>query len=140
MDYSNLFRFTTNLIVLLILFNNPLKIFSGLTDQEYINFGRNVYETIGIPYNYLEPHNLFFSHLRMYGIFAILEIIYISNLVKKVINNNNFIIYLAIVAYSVILGAGLYSYWLYLSVFVFLFFEEGKEGKNVLAANGDVKK
>lgn len=123
-DYSNLFRFITNLIVVMILFNSPFKLFSGLSDQEYIELGRNIYESFEIPYKYLEPHNLFFSHLRIYGIFVLIEIIYISNSLKKIINNNNFMIYLAIVAYSVILGAGLYSYWLYLSIFVFLIYEK----------------
>lgn len=126
-DYSNFFRFITNLIVVIILFNNPLKIFSGLKDAEYIELGKKVCETIGSPYKYLEPHNLFFSHLRIYGIFAVIEIIYISNIVKKIINKNNFMIYLAIVAYSVLLGAGLYSYWLYLSIFVFIVYENKKE-------------
>ena len=79
--------------------------------------GMEIAEKMKIPYKYIEPHNLFFSHLKMYGIFSIVETIYIHIILKKVINKDNFLLYIAIFLYSIILGAGLYSYWLYLSFF-----------------------
>lgn len=124
-DYSNLFRFLANLIVILFFVNSPMKMFVGVTREDYISFGRDIYSYHGIPYKYTTPHNLFFSHLKMYGVFTVIEIIFVSNILKKITNKNNFMIYIAIVTYSIILGAGLYSYWLYLSALVLVIYEDG---------------
>ena len=45
---------------------------------------------------------------------------YTSSILKKITNSNNFGIYIGIALYSILLGAGFYSYWLYLSVFVLI--------------------
>lgn len=128
-DYSNLYRFITNLALIIIFIKNPIKLLVGITKEEYINYGRSIYSELSIPYKYTNPHNLFFSHLKAYGVFTIMEIIYISKILKKIVNKNNFMIYLAIIAYSIILGAGLYSYWLYLTVFI-LIVNENEEKRN----------
>lgn len=128
-DYSNLYRFIANLAVIIIFIKSPIKLFTGLTKEEYINFGNLIYSNFNVPYKYTNPHNLFFSHLKLYGIFSVIEIIYVSKILKKIVNENNFFVYLAIVLYSIILGAGLYSYWLYLSVIAILLLNGSEENK-----------
>ena len=53
--------------------------------------------------------------------------LYVSSIIKKIVNKKNFGIYLAIAFYSIFLGAGLYSYWLYLSVFALYCNSEDKK-------------
>lgn len=118
LDYSNLFRFMANVAIISIFYLNPKKLLLGITDSEYINFGRKIYSNYGIIYKYTTPHNLFLSHLKLYGFFSIIEVIYVSSILKKVVNKDNLLVYYAIVLYSILLGAGLYSYWLYLTIFV----------------------
>ena len=120
LDYSNFFRFVAVTNTLLIFRHFPGKLLFGMTDFEYIHYGKIVAVRQAIPYKSTVPHNLFFSHLKIYGLFAIFEIYYVSKKIQKIVNKDNFFIYLAIVAYSVILGAGLYSYWLFLSIFMFV--------------------
>lgn len=120
LDYSNLFRFLTNIVLIMIFINKPFKLLTGLSNVEYTNMGKECYNLLNINYKYLNPHNLFFSHLRIYGIFVILETFYISRILQKIVNKYNLLIYIAIVLYSILLGAGLYSYWLYLSCFTLM--------------------
>lgn len=117
LDYSNFFRFVCILILLLCFKKNIFKLFTGMTDKEYLINGKIISQELNIPYKYTPPHNLFFSHLKIYGLFVILEIIFTSSVLNKVVNKKNFGIYIALVLYSIILGAGFYSYWLYLSIF-----------------------
>lgn len=135
LDYSNFFRFTAIIILLMIIKMFPSKLLFGVTREEFINLGNLASNDLGIPYKYVVPHNLFYSHLKMYGFFAIIETIYISSVLKKIVNNSNFSIYIAIVLYSFLLGAGMYSYWLYLSVFTLVMYtnncnSEEKENEN----------
>jgi len=116
LDYSNFFRFTVNVIMLGISIQHPIQLMFGISRVEYISFSRVFFTEYGLPYKYTNPHNLFFSHLKQYGFFVIIEIIYISSLLKKIVTEKNLLVYLAVVAYSIILGAGLYSYWLYLTI------------------------
>lgn len=126
LDYSNLFRFVVNIAVLIIFYKFPKKLLFGLTDTEYIYYGKKIYNNYGIPYKYNEPHNLFLSHLKKYGFFSIIEIIYVSNILKKIIDEKNYWIYISVVLYSIFLGAGLYSYWLYLSVLALIVFKNNE--------------
>lgn len=119
-DYSNFFRFTVIINMLLIFKHMPQKLLFGMTNHEYSYYGNIMAHKQGIIFREIVPHNLFFSHLKIYGLFAAFEIFYISKKIEKIINKDNFFVYLAIVAYSTILGAGLYSYWLFLSMFIFI--------------------
>lgn len=132
LDYSNFFRFQSVIILLQCFQKYPLKILFGMTDVEFIDFGYEISREMNLPYRGTPPHNLFFSHLKIYGVFAIVEIIYVSKILKRIINNENFGIYLAIALYSIFLGAGLYSYWLYLSVFVLIYFKNAKIDEGVI--------
>lgn len=125
LDASNFYRFVANVTVFLIAYQFPKCLFLGMSAKEYKDFGKQVFQMKELPYKYVNPHNLFFSHLKMYGLFSIVETIYISRILKNLVNKNNLFIYFGIVLYSIILGAGCYSYWLYLSIFVLsIYFDE----------------
>lgn len=132
LDYSNFFRFVAIINLVLLFKYIPHKLLFGITDEEFIKFGSMVSNELGIPYKYIVPHNLFYSHLKIYGIFSIFEILYVSNILKKIVNDNNFYIYISIVFYSIILGAGLYSYWLYLTIFVLIINDGGKKNESII--------
>lgn len=127
LDYSNLFRFFSLVTLVTMFFKYPTCLITGLTDIQYMNLGEKIFWISNVPYHYLEPHNLFFSHLRMYGIFSIVETIYLHFILRKIVNKENFLLYIAIFLYSIILGAGLYSYWLYLTFFMLVLNEDEKE-------------
>lgn len=127
LDYSNFFRFSLLILLVRILIKKPKMILTGMTTNEYKNIGKSIAGQMEIPYKYTEPHNLFFSHLKMYGIFSIVETVYIHFILKKIVNKENFLLYIAIFLYSIILGAGLYSYWLYLTFFVLVLNENNYE-------------
>lgn len=129
-DYSNYYRFVAVLYIVLFFMSNPLYLFFGITDKMYADFGLSYAAKMNLEYRFIVPHNLFFSHLKIYGLFAFFEIAYISKKLSAIITKNNFFVYLIIALYSIILGAGLYSYWLFLSVIVFIsidyYYERGK--------------
>lgn len=127
LDLSNYFRFTAVFFLVMAFKNNIFKLFTGMTDLEFAKYGQSIANELNILYIYTIPHNLFFSHLKIYGIFAIIELLYVSSIIKKIVNKKNFGIYLAIAFYSIFLGAGLYSYWLYLSVFALYCNSEDKK-------------
>ena len=130
LDFSNFFRFTSVVKLLMILKQFPSTIILGMSDYQYIKYGIITSSQLSIPTNSIVPHNLFFSHLKIYGIFSIFETVYVSKILKSIVNKNNFLIFIAIVLYSVILGAGLYSYWLYLTCFV-LILHGGNKDENI---------
>lgn len=131
-DYSNFFRFTTVVLLFYILKDNPMLLLSGMSNSYYVTTANSIANSMPIPYVKNIPHNLFLSHLKMYGLISIFETIYISNILKKIVNNLNLMIYLAIVFYSIFLGSGLFNYWLFLAMFVLILFgkEDVKYGKN----------
>lgn len=127
LDYSNLFRFVTNLVLVMIFYEKPVKLLGGLKDIEYVNYGKTCFERLGIPYKNIYPHNLFFSHLKIYGIYSFIETWYINKILKKIVTKNNFIIFFSIFLYSILLGAGLYSYWIFLTCFVLMSCDDNKD-------------
>lgn len=129
LDYSNFFRFVMIIILLQIFIKQPKTLLFGMETNEYISIGKEIATEWNIPYKYIVPHNLFFSHLKIYGVFSFVETFYINSILRKIVNKNNIFIYLAIFLYSVLLGAGLYSYWLYLTVFTLLLYEKDYNGK-----------
>ena len=130
LDYSNYYRFITNLLIIIILYFNPKNIFLGISNNKYTYLLKKTCKNFKLPYKFLNPHNLFFSHLKQYGIFVFIEILYVSKIIKKIVNKNNFLIYVGIIFYTIFLGAGLYSYWLYLTIFILCIHE--KENKRKL--------
>lgn len=127
LDYSNFYRFFTLVSLVIMFFKYPHLLWTGVTEYQYSFVRRRIFVSMGVPWKNIEPHNLFFSHLRMYGIFSIVETIYTHFILVKVINKNNFLLYIAIFLYSIILGAGLYSYWLYLTFFMLVLNENDNE-------------
>ena len=135
LDYSNLFRFYTTVTLVTMFFKYPNLLITGITENQYTSLGVQIFWVSNVPYHYLVPHNLFFSHLKMYGIFSIVETIYLHFILRKIVNKENFLLYIAIFLYSIILGAGLYSYWLYLTFFMLVLNEDSKEERKMLNAN-----
>lgn len=124
LDYSNFFRFQAIIILIMILRDNFFDVLFGMSNDFYLEIGSKMSSGMGLPFRGTPPHNLFFSHLKIYGIFSIIETIYISRILSKIVNYRNFGIYIGIVLYSIFLGAGLYTYWLYLTVFTMIYYEE----------------
>ena len=119
-DYSNLFRFTAILYTILIVIHNPKYLLFGMDEIQYNSLCQNYAINYSVPFRPTDPHNLLFSHVKMYGFVGIIETIYVSYILKKIVTSENFHIFLSITLYSLILGAGLYSYWLYLSIFALI--------------------
>ncbi len=124
LDYSNFFRFQATIILLMIFINYPKDLLVGISNEKYLKLGHKISNRMRLPFRGTPPHNLFFSHLKIYGVFSFIEVFYVSKILKKVVSTNNFGIYIGLVLYSIFLGAGLYSYWLYLSIFSLLFYED----------------
>lgn len=133
-DYSNYFRFLANYLVAAIMCNSPAFLFTGMTDAEFLASGLSLCSSYNVPFLGIAPHNIFFSHLKIYGIWVFLEIAVISIYLKRIVNSNNFGIYIAIFLYGVILGTGFYNYWLFLSVIALIMYEsnsiEHKQNSN----------
>ncbi|MBQ2835561.1 MAG: hypothetical protein IJE68_01835 [Clostridia bacterium] len=127
LDYSNFYRFFTLVSLVIMFLKYPHLLITGLTDYQYGWVRPRIFWNMGVPWKNIEPHNLFFSHLRMYGLFSIVETIYTHFILEKLINKNNFLLYIAIFLYSIILGAGLYSYWLYLTFFMLVLNEDDNQ-------------
>lgn len=126
LDYSNFYRFTANILLLIIIKNHPRYFFFGMSESEYLSGCKTYAEGLEIPYNDNVPHNLFLSHLKIYGFMSIIELMVTSKLLKQVVNRYNLGIFVVVFLTSNILGCGLYSYWLYLSVAALLLYD-GKE-------------
>lgn len=131
LDYSNFFRFQAIIVLLKCFQNYPSTILLGMSNEDYLELGRNISKKMDLPFRGTPPHNLFFSHLKIYGFMSIIETCYVSLILKKIVNRNNYGIYLAIVLYSIFLGAGLYSYWLYLTIFSLLVYDKGEDDEKV---------
>ena len=121
-DASNFFRFTAVINLLNIIKLEPKFILTGMSQYEYIKYGILSSSKLKIPYRYTVPHNLFFSHLKIYGFFSIFETIIISNIFNKLANKENFGLFIGLILYNCFLGAGFYSYWIYLSTFLMIMY------------------
>ena len=120
-DYSNFFRFSLIVLLCYTIVRNQRYFLFGLSDEEYVaRMSQTAFEVYDIPYGGNHPHNLFFSHLQKYGFFSVIEVIYVSIICRNIITKSNFYIYIVLILYSVLLGAGMYSYWLYLSIFTLM--------------------
>lgn len=122
-DYSNYFRFLAIYLVVEILLNHPFEALLGITDKEYLTFGSSICKRKKLIFNGTGPHNIFFSHLKIYGIAVFFEIYYISKYLKKIVTANNFRIFLPVFLYCIILGTGYNSYWLFLALIALVLYE-----------------
>lgn len=124
-DYSNYYRFLAIYLIVMIMFNNPKTLFLGFSNEEFSVYGKQITSDLLTDFGVgIGTHNLFFSHLKMYGLATFLEIFYVSKILKKVTNQNNFGIFIALFLYSIILGTGLSSFWLYFSAVILILYEE----------------
>lgn len=122
-DYSNYYRFLANYLVVAIMCANPVFMLKGMSNANYFFFGSAISGFKGISFTGIGPHNIFFSHLKLYGIWVFIEILLVSKYLKRIVSADNFGIYMAIFLYGVILGTGLYNYWLFLSAITLILYE-----------------
>lgn len=125
-DYSNYFRFTTNTNLIEIYKDEPKKLVTGLTDDEFYSKAvQIVTEKEGL-YRKIKPHNYFFSYLKTYGIFSIFIFYYIHTLIKKIYDISNQSILLALYSYIIFLGSGLTGYWIFISFFTLMVYKKSR--------------
>lgn len=124
-DRSNYFRFTANTINVEMYLRNPKLLITGVADiEEYRTYCREVARETNQFYVGNTPHNFIFSYLRLYGILVICAFIYISRIMSRVINENNYNIFLAIMCYAIFLSAGFNTYWLFLTYFTLIIYHD----------------
>ena len=124
LDYSNFFRFQATIVLLRIFLSYPKDVIFGISNEKYVELGHKISSKMKLPFRDTPPHNLFFSHLKIYGLFTFIEVYYVSRILKNIVSVRNAGIYIGIVLYSIFLGAGLYSYWLYLSLFCLVYYDD----------------
>lgn len=111
-------------IIVTIVGKHPQTLLLGFSDEEYLRYGKEITSSLGVVFGAgIGTHNLFFSHLKMYGLAVFLEIYLVSKYLKNILNSNNYGIFFGIFLYCIILGNGLSSYWLYLSAIVLILYE-----------------
>lgn len=119
-DYSNYFRFTTNANLLGILKDNPVKILTGIDEEEFLSLNLIYARKHGLLYRAIRPHNYFFSYIRLYGIWCVPIFGLTWKAFKQVITEKNNGVALSIFLYLVFLGIGATNYWLFLSLFTLI--------------------
>lgn len=127
LDYSNLHRFTVNIMFIYLLAVSPkYYLLFGMSNDVFLDKIHNLASNVfGVHYSGNVPHNLFLSHLKMYGLFSFFELIYTSKYLRMITTKNNFMLFIIIFLTSSLLGCGLYSYWLYLSVTALVVYMKG---------------
>ena len=73
-DLSNYFRFLAIYLIVMIIISNPTAAFLGFTNEQFVEYGREITNSQGLLFSDIGTHNLFFSHLKMYGIAVFFEI------------------------------------------------------------------
>ena len=124
-DYSNYFRFSTNTNLIKIYIDNPAKLLTGITEEEFFEHTYNIAVKEHKRYRKIKPHNYFFSYLRIYGLFSIVIFIFLDKIISNVVTKHNFSVLIIIFLYAIILGVGLANYWLYLSIFTLILYQDG---------------
>lgn len=120
-DRSNYFRFTVNNYNFIMYAKKPELLLSGVPNiDEYKNYCYEIASDSGQLYVGNTPHNFIFSYIRLYGIGVVIAFIYISKIIKSVVNKNNFKIFLAVMSYAIFMSAGFNTFWLYLTVFTLI--------------------
>ena len=130
-DYSNFYRMLAIFIVVAIYVYYPKFLLVGITDDEYLLYGREIANNLNVPFIGIGPHNLFFSHLKIYGIGVVFEVFFISKYLKKIVNKNNFGFFIAVLLYAIVMGSGFNNWWLFLITIVLIVNEKWQgDGKN----------
>ena len=119
-DYSNFYRMLAIFIVVAIYVYYPKFLLVGITDDEYLLYGREIANNLNVPFIGIGPHNLFFSHLKIYGIGVVFEVFFISKYLKKIVNKNNFGFFIAVLLYAIVMGSGFNNWWLFLITIVLI--------------------
>lgn len=119
-DYSNFYRMLAIFIVVAICAYHPNSLLVGITDDKFLLYGKKIANKLNVPFIGIGPHNLFFSHLKTYGIGAIFEVWFISKYLKKIVNKNNFGFFVAVLLYAIVMGSGFNNWWLFLITIVLI--------------------
>lgn len=123
-DISNYLRFVTNVILLIIFVRHPYDALFGIVETKYLLYKQEICNIYHFVYSSSPPHNFLFAYLKIYGVMTFFIFYFINSILKKIINRDNYGIYLCIMIYVVFLSVGFNSYWLFLSVFVLVCFQE----------------
>lgn len=130
-DYSNFYRFSTNVAFINMIIKDPIHLLLGYSNIEDYRTGLSIMSNaLNITTRGNVPHNFMLSYVRLYGISSILLIIYISRLLNHVISRTNIAIYLSICLYPIFMSAGFNTFWLYLTIFVLLIYNKSYMGEN----------
>lgn len=116
LDYSNYFRFTTNLNVIGIYIQNPQLMLMGMTDSQFMKLNAKYTLRNGLRYRAIKPHNYFFSYLQIYGIWSLPIFGMTYKVLNRVISKENTGVAVVIFLYLMILSLGAANYWLVLSL------------------------
>lgn len=119
-DYSNYFRFTTNTNLVKMYYDNPQKLLTGIEEKEFYDYTYQLVKANGGKYRAIKPHNYFFSYFRIYGFFSLAIFWFLNKIMDKIINKNNFSVFISIFVYSILLGIGFTNYWIFLSALTLL--------------------
>lgn len=105
-----------------------------MTENDFYIYSLNLAKELGQAYRYTNPHNFVFSYLKIYGGFSVFVFLYISRILKKIVDEANYSIYLTLIVYAVFLSVGFNHYWLYLSSFVLILYakEDVIEGNEII--------
>lgn len=124
-EISNYHRFVVNTNVLYIYKEYPQLLFSGIPINEFTDYNLEVCRLNAIDFfSNDRPHNFFFSYLQIYGIYVIVIIMTMQRIFKKIVNKNNFCIFVPVMIYGIFLGMGLSGYWLFISVIALSYYYE----------------
>lgn len=123
-DYSNYHRFTVNTNLLAIYKENKNLLMTGIEEEIFYNLNSKYSQSQGMIFYRIRPHNYFFSYFRIYGIWSLLIFILTYKVMKKVLNETNNSISVAIFMYLIFLGLGMNNYWLYLTSFTLIAYND----------------
>lgn len=123
-DMSNYFRFTVVVFLINIFLINKKYLIIGCNENIFREECYRYANIHGQLYVGNNPHNLFLSYLKLYGIIGCFYIYYVSNCIRKCINQNNLFIYIILLMYAIFLGASFNGYWLIIAIFAFELYKE----------------
>lgn len=123
-DYSNYHRFTVNTNLLAIYNENKDLLVTGIEEEDFYNLNSRYSHDQGMIFYRIRPHNYFFSYFRIYGIWSFLIFFLTYKIMKKILNETNNCISLAIFMYLIFLGLGMSNYWLYLTSFTLITYND----------------
>lgn len=123
-DSSNYFRFTINVILINVFMLNPIYWFVGCNSSEFTSLCYEYARKNGYWYRGNNPHNFVFSYIKLYGLAGIIDMLIISKIISKIVNKNNFILYMVFILYSIFLSVGFNGEWLFMVVAVLILYNE----------------